>query len=161
MSILIEKPKTTDIEKISEIISFWTEREEVDKYIERIKSEIGGLIEYNLQFWVAKNGNHPVGIVGLCNPLPKILPFAKTKKPGELKILYLDKETRGKGIGRQLVDFFEEEARKQGYQEILIRSAKKYEDTAYGFYEKMRYKKVGQVFGGTDPAPMQVFEKEL
>lgn len=159
--ISIGKPTLDDIEDIGRIMSAWTDKEEVDKYLERIRNEIGGLTEFNLHFWVAKEDKKVVGIMGLCNPIPRILTFAKTDKSGELKILYLDPNFRGKGIGKKLLEFVQNEAVKQGYKEILVQSAKRYEDTAYGFYEKMGYKKVGQIYNTSDPLPMQVFEKEL
>lgn len=159
--VSIEKPSLADVESVRKILSVWTGKEEVDKYFERIKSEITGITEYNLQFWVAKEDEKVVGIAGLCDPLPKILEFAKTEKPGELKILYLNPGVRGKGIGKRLLGFVENEARNQSYKEILIRSAERYKDTAYGFYEKMDYGKVGIVAGSDSPEPMQVFEKGL
>jgi len=38
----IVKPKTKDLEQIRNILSQWTEIEEVDKYLVRISNEIGG-----------------------------------------------------------------------------------------------------------------------
>ena len=108
--ISIDKPKLTDIDGIRDLMSFWTEKYEVDKYIERVRNEIMGTVEYNLRFWVAKESKQTVGIVGLCDPLPKIISFAVSDKPGEIKILYLDNNYRGKGIGRQLVGFIQNEA---------------------------------------------------
>ena len=97
--------------------------------MERISREINGQTEFNMQFWVAKENHTVLGIIGLADPIPKVLPLAKTQKPGELKILYVDNE-------RILVQFIEPEAAKQGYQELLIRSTERYKDTAYVFYKK-------------------------
>lgn len=142
-------------------MSFWVEKEEVEKYIERIRNEIKGKIEFNLHFWVAKESGNVVGITGLCDPLPKILEFAKTEKPGELKILYLDPKSRGKGFGKELLRFIENEAKNQSYKEILIRSAERFRDTAYGFYGKMGYSKVGVVANESGNEQMQLFEKKI
>jgi GNAT superfamily N-acetyltransferase len=148
--------------EIRKILAQWTDRSEVDKYVKRIQNEIAGKIEFNTRYWVARESGAPVGIVGLCDPLPQVLPFAKTNRPGKFKILYVDAEHRGKGIGKKLVDFLENEARKEGYMEVLARSAERYRDTSYGFYEKMGYKKVGTVYAAEDRSkPMQVFRKEL
>ena len=157
----VVKPTLEDLHKITEIMSFWVEEDEVEKYIERIKNEIEGKTEFNIHFWVVKDNDEVVGVTGLCDPLPNILKFAKTKYPGELKILYLDPNSRGKGIGRKLLVFIENEARKQGYKEILIRSAKRFRDTAYGFYERMGYSKVGMITSESNSEQMQVFEKKL
>lgn len=158
----IVKPGITDIKDIRMVMSYWTETEEVGKYIERIKNEINGIAEYNnLHFWLAKEINKTIGIIGLCDPLEKVIPFAQSNKPGEIKILYVDNNSRGKGIGRELVKFIEEEAKRLGYTELLVRSAERYKDTAYGFYKKMGYKTVGTVSGGDGSKVMQVFQKKL
>lgn len=159
--IIIDKPTCSDMEKIKRIMYFWTDKENADSYIARIKNEITGITEFNLHFWVAKENKKVVGVTGLCDPLPKILEFSKTDKPGELKILYLDPKSRGKGIGKKLLKFVESEAKRQGYKEILIRSAERFRDTAYGFYEKMGYSKVGIVTSENSSEPMQVFERTL
>ena len=142
-------------------MAFWTDKEEVDKYIERIKNEVDGKkVEFNLHFWVAKEDNHAIGIIGLCDPLPKALPFAKSDMPGEIKILYVNNTHRGKGIGRKLVDFIEKEAIRQGYKELLVRSVERYRETAYGFYKRLGYVEVGTITNENSNS-MQVFEKLL
>jgi GNAT superfamily N-acetyltransferase len=162
IKIIIDKPNLGDLGEIKGILAQWTDKSEVDKYIKRIKNEIAGKIEFNTHYWVARDSGVPVGIVGLCDPLPQVLPFAKTRHPGKFKILYIDGAYRGRGIGRKLVDFLESEAKKEGYTEVLARSAEKYRDTSYGFYEKMGYKEAGTVHAGEDPSkPMRVFRKEL
>ncbi len=114
-----------------------------------------------MQFWVAKEGDTVIGVVGLCSPLPKILPFAKTDNPGEIKILYLDRRMQGNGVGRSLVKYIEKQAIRQEYSELLIRSAEKYRKTAYGFYEKIGYSKIGIIEGENESKRMQVFDKVL
>jgi GNAT superfamily N-acetyltransferase len=159
--ISIDKPQTVDMVDVKNILSRWVEKEEAEKYIGRIKNEIAGLIEFNLHFWVAREDGVVVGISGLCDPLPKILGFSETDKPGELKILYLDPRFRGKGIGKILLKFIEDKAKREGYKEILVRSAERFKDTAYAFYEKMGYIKVGTVSSDTNSEQMQVFLKRL
>ena len=158
--IKVAKPTRSDISAIEKILSFWTEQKEADKYIKRIENEIDGKTKFNLQFWTAKEKNKPLGIIGLCNPLPTVIPFAKTKKPGEIKILSVDNQSRKKGIGKKLVQFTEDEAQKQGCKELLVRSSRKYKNTAYGFYKKMGYSDLG-VIKNTSGKPMQLFEKLL
>jgi hypothetical protein len=43
----------------------------------------------------------------------------------------------------------------------LIRSAERFRDTAYVFYEKMGYSKVGMITSESNSEQMQVFEKKL
>jgi GNAT superfamily N-acetyltransferase len=160
--IIIEKPRLGDLLELRRILTQWMEKSEVEKNITRIENEILGKIEFNARYWVARESGIPVGIVGLCDPLPQVLSFAKTSRPGKFRILYVAAERQKKGIGRKLVDFLEDEARKEGYKELLVRSAEIYRGSAYGFYEKMGYEKAGTVYAGEDrEKPMQVFRKEL
>lgn len=157
--MIIEKPKVSDLKIVEIILKQWTDKEEVVKYLARISSEISGGTEFNMQFWVARDSGKPVGVIGLSDPLPKVLQFTKTEKPGEIKILYVDSNYQGKGTGRILVNHIEKKAKEQNYKELIVRSAERYKDTAYGFYEKMGYAKAGILNDEKDGKPMQVFEK--
>ena len=144
LNMTIEKPKIKDLETIRQILEPWTEPGEIEKYLSRISSEISGQTKYSMNFWVIFNNDLVIGVGGLAEPLPIILPLAKTSKPGEIKILYLDNNYRGQGAGREMINFLENEAYSQGYTELFIRSAERYKDTAYGFYKKMGYKNLGK-----------------
>jgi GNAT superfamily N-acetyltransferase len=152
----ISKPKIEDLNKISEILLQWTEKEEAEKYVKRIKNEINGTTEFNMSFWVIKKDDEVVGVGGLSDVLPSIKSFTKTENPCELKILYLDNKFRGQGFGKILLNSLEEKAKENKYTELIIRSAERYKDTAYGFYEKMGYRNVGLTDNN-----MVVFNKEL
>lgn len=153
---MIRKPQKNDIKTIQAILTQWTEVEEVEKYVARITNEIDGIIEYNTRFWVYEDEGNVVGIAGLSDPLPKVISFSKGKKAIELKILYIDNLCRGKGIGKQLMAYLEELARDEKCDEMVVRSAKRYVDTAYGFYEKLGYKILGYVDN-----EMAVFGKKI
>lgn len=140
--MLIEKPKIEDLKMIRSVLEQWTESEEVEKYLSRIESEINGYTEYSMNFWVIKDKELVIGVGGLAKPLPIILPLAKTINPGEIKILYIDNNHRGKGIGKQMINYLELEAKNQGYTELFIRSAERYKDTAYGFYMNIGYENI-------------------
>ncbi len=152
----IIKPKIEDLDKIFEILIQWTEKDEALKYGERIKNEINGTTEFNMSFWVIKKDEEVIGIGGLSDILPKVKSFSKTENPGELKILYLDNKSRGQGFGKIFLNFLEEKARESKYTELMIRSAERYKDIAYGFYSKMGYNKLGLTDNN-----MAVFNKEL
>jgi len=152
----ISKPKTEDLDKIFEILLQWTEKGEAEKYIKRIKNEINGTTEFNMSFWVIKKDDEIAGVGGLSDILPSIKNLSKTKNPGELKILYLDNKFRGQGFGKILLNFLEEKAKDNKYTELIIRSAERYKNTAYGFYEKMGYKNIGLTDNN-----MAVFNKKL
>jgi GNAT superfamily N-acetyltransferase len=158
--IAITKPKTEDLEQIKNILTQWTDPGEVDKYIERIGNEINGKTEFNMHFWVAKEDEKILGVTGISNPLPVILPPAKTPNPAEIKIMYVDGNSQGKGIGKMLINFIEHQAKSEGYTELMVRSANRYKFTAYGFYEKCGYEKSGLI-EKEGQETMQVFSKNL
>jgi GNAT superfamily N-acetyltransferase len=157
----ILKPEPANLPTIKAILSQWTDPLQVEKYVTRIKNEIKGEAKFNQQFWVGKIAGQVVGVTGLADPLPKVLPLAKTKRPAELKILYISSSHQGQGIGKILVDFIGKEAQSQGYLELMVRSAQRYQESAWGFYEKLGFEKCGQVTSQTSPKLMQVFRKTL
>ncbi len=152
----IRKPQKNDIEAIKKILSQWTEAEEVEKYAERILNELNNKIEFNTRFWVITDNDIPIGIGGISDPLPKVKHLSKGNNPIEIKILYLDNNSRGKGAGKKLLQFIENILSKGNYDEIIVRSAERYKDTAYGFYEKFGYKLVDYIDNN-----MAVFTKNL
>lgn len=154
--INIIKPKIEDLERIKEILTEWTDLEEVSKYTTRIVNEINGNTEFGMSFWIIKKDGEIIGVGGLSDILPSIKSFSKTDNPGELKILYLDNKFRRQGFGGTLSKFLEEKARESDYTELLVRSAEIYKDTAYGFYLKMGYKMIGLTENN-----MAIFAKQL
>ncbi|MBU0976689.1 MAG: GNAT family N-acetyltransferase [Patescibacteria group bacterium] len=155
------KPYKSDLKAIRLILKQWTDPEEVEKYIERIENEINGKTEYNMHFFVLKKDNIVVGVGGIADPPPKSHKFSRFKNPGDIKILYMDNRFRGQGLGRILLEHLEEKAKKFGYDELLIRSAERYRDTAYGFYERMGYESAGRIEGGELGKKMVVFRKAM
>lgn len=158
--ITFDSPQQKDILVIANILKQWLDTIEVEKYIERIGQAIKGRTEHGMNFWVIKEDSEVIGIGGLSDPLPNITSFAKTKNPGELKILYLDNKARGKGLGRQFILFLEEKSREQGRTEILVRSAEQYRNTAFEFYKKCGYEDNGSIINNAGK-PMQLFTKIL
>ena len=157
--MIITKPKINDLRAINNILIRWTEKEEAEKYIERIGNEIKGKTEFNMQFWVASN-TVVLGVIGLSDPLPILERFFSTNKPGEIKILYVDEQNVHQGIGKTLTAFLENEAINQGYTELFVRSAQKYKFTAWEFYKRVGYKELGSVTNEKQEK-MKVFNKIL
>lgn len=155
------KPQIEDLKRIGEIMTQWTEADEVKKYQERIKNEINGKVEFRAKYFVVEVDGNCVGVGGISLPLPKVMKYTVTENPGEIKILYLDNNERGKGIGKYLFKNLEKEAEKENYEELIIRSAQIYRETAYGFYEHMGYKQVDTIDGGDPSKKMAVFYKHL
>jgi len=156
MDIIFRKPQFKDLKKIRSVLEQWTDQEEVDKYCQRITNEINGIIEYNTHFWVGEWQNEVVGVAGTSDILPKTKEYSQGNNPIDLKILYLDNNIRGHGFGKDFLDFLENEAIKTSHDEMIIRTAKRYKDTAWGFYQKMGYELVGYIDDGT-----AVFRKSI
>jgi len=154
--MIIRKPKINDLDRIKEIMAQWTDPSEVEKYISRIRQELESSTEYSLCFWVGEEDGRVIGVSGLIQALPTLRPLAISGNPGEIKILYLDDSGRGLGAGRALVSFLEEEAKRSGYQELFVRSAERYRDTAHGFYRHLGYQELGRTENN-----MAIFHKAL
>ena len=57
----------------------------------------------------------------------------------ELKAMYLDRDYRGKGLGRRLMDKAVDEAKRLGFKSIVLDSMSSYKD-ALRLYEKTGFK---------------------
>jgi ribosomal protein S18 acetylase RimI-like enzyme len=60
-----------------------------------------------------------------------------------MNMLYIEESFRGKGFGRQLVQFWENEMRELGYQFVMTSSQS--DEQAQHFYRKLRYKDTGSL----------------
>ena len=161
MTLDLTKPQIQDLPSIKEILSQWNDESETQKYFQRIENEIKGQIEFDMKFWVLKDEKKVLGIGGLSNCQPKLKPFIQTNNPKELKTIFLNQAFRGKGFGRKLVELLQSKSLSLGYKELLLVSAEKYRETAYGFYLKLGFKQLGEVEGGEVGEKMAVFSKLL
>jgi GNAT superfamily N-acetyltransferase len=155
------KPHKQDLPSVAKILAQWNDEAEVQKYVDRVRQEIQGKTKYDMRFWVLKFDSKVIGMGGLADCQPKLKPFLKTKKAKEIKALYLDQKYRGKGYGRRILGQLEKMAQRKGYRQMLLVSAERYENTAYGFYEHLGFKKQGHVKGGAPGKLMAVFSKLL
>ncbi len=60
----------------------------------------------------------------------------------EIERIYIDRDFKGRGLGRALVDFAEEEARRQG-KKVLRLGVWERNDAALGFYEALGFRRAG------------------
>lgn len=154
--LIFRKPVQKDLKKIFLILSQWTDKDEVEKYCQRVSDEISGKTEFNTHYWVAEFNKEVVSVGGLSDILPKIKSFSVGKNPIELKILYLDNNFRGMGFGKDFLNYLLNIAINNKNDEMLIRTAKRYQDTAWGFYQKQGFSLIGYIDDG-----MAVFQKKL
>lgn len=85
----------------------------------------------------AKDGK-VVGVIGMALPGEQMRRFATTQNPVELVNAFVDANERRSGVGTALVAKLEEEARKNGYTEIILNSGPRYKFSGWGFYQKLK-----------------------
>lgn len=79
-----------------------------------------------------------LGVVGYRKPDTRMIPYTTTKNAIELINCYVSIDDRkGRGVGTKLVERVEEDARENGYTEIILNSGPRYEKTGWGFYDKL------------------------
>lgn len=154
----------TDLKKIDRILSDWLSKEEVDHYLDSIQailSDPSPTPKFDSHYYVAVLDDQVVGLSGFRQPNPKLLQFAHTQAPAELCMLYMAKEHRGKGIGKSLLNHVVHQVQKRHYQELIVRSAKKFINTGWGFYDKMGFARVGQLDQADDQKVSQIWFKKI
>lgn len=75
-----------------------------------------------------------------------------------LNLLYLLENNRGKGIGRQAVEYWEQAMKEQGYDTVL--TSTRADEYAQHFYTKLGYKTIGGFLMEEEPFEM-ILEKRL
>ncbi|UCS94287.1 GNAT family N-acetyltransferase [Echinicola marina] len=104
--------------------------------------DLHGLFERTPQsvFWLAEADGE---VLGCCGIFPtEGLPI----KVAELVKFYLSPQSRGKGIGKELLKKCTQSARELGYQSLYIESIPEFEN-AIGLYEKQGFKRLEQPIG--------------
>lgn len=112
--------------------------------------DLSALSKSNILFAVARNSDHKA--VG-CAALSLNDTYA------ELKRMYVMSEYRGQGIGKQLLEFLEVAARKQGYKHFMLETG--YLQTeALALYQRCGYIRCAP-FGSYIEDPNSVFMQKL
>jgi len=86
-------------------------------------------------YWVALEGKDLIGGAGLA-PLPQA-----GEKACELRKMYVDRNRRGEGVGRQLLERFFEEARQNGYEICYLNTLERMH-AARALYEKHGFRPI-------------------
>ncbi len=89
-------------------------------------------------FWVLVDGDR---IVGCCAWAERTTDDGV--RIGEVKKVYLDRELRGRGLGRRLIETIEDRAHERGVRDIELWSDTRFE-TAHGVYLRMGYAQTGR-----------------
>lgn len=154
-----------DLEAIKRVLSDWLSVEEVKHYTESIREIVSTSLpqpKFDSHYYVAIFCGGIVGVAGFRMLNPMLLQFATTKTPAELCMLYVAKEHRGgKGVGTALLNYVIDEVKKRKYEEIIVRSAEKFADTGWGFYDKMGFCRVGQLQQSETEKKSQIWAKKI
>lgn len=167
MSVDVDKPKVKekrdfvgtvrlmkidDLQAVRPILETWIRHwktgeviaNEVEQDLNQMKTSIEGGSE-GVSLVAETHEGERVGVIGLKPPDERMLKFTTTDKPAELIHAYVAKKhRRGKGVGRALVQQLEREAKVRGYREIVLNSGPRYEETGWGFYDRLEgYSRVG------------------
>jgi len=161
----IRPAETKDLPAIGSILSDWLSKDEVDHYTKSVKDIVSGSSskpQFDSHYFVAVLNQEIIGVAGFRTPLPKLLNFTSTSKPAELCMLYVAKDHKGKkGAGKALLDFVISQAIEKGYEELVVRSAEKFKDTGWGFYDHMGFTRVGELLPPDSKTMSQVRTKKL
>ncbi|MCX6785130.1 MAG: GNAT family N-acetyltransferase [Candidatus Komeilibacteria bacterium] len=154
-----------DINAVKIVLSDWLSKKEVIYYTQSIKDIISTSLlkpKYDGHYYVAIANQKIIGVAGFRMPLPKLLKFASTKNPAELCMLYVAAKHRGgKGVGTALLNHVINQAKKRKYKELIVRSAKKFKKTGWGFYDHMGFNRVGELLPPDSKTISQVWSKKI
>jgi len=98
-------------------------------------------------FWVLLADGKVIGTVAL---------KPQGEYTAEVEKMYLSSRVRGKGVGRSLLNFIEDQAKKNGFKRLFISCSKKFEKSKI-FFQNAHYRLVGDTGSQTE----NLFEKEI
>ncbi|MBU3924023.1 MAG: GNAT family N-acetyltransferase [Nanoarchaeota archaeon] len=129
--IKIRKVERKDLKEIVEIYHIESSKKPYNET--RLKKESMKEVAefYNDEFYVAVKGDIIIGFIASCIT-------NKKERRAYILELWLKNEWKGKGIGKELMNFIEDYYSKKGIKKIRLTTKKK--ARAFGFYEKLKYK---------------------
>lgn len=165
MTCLVRIAREEDLISVEKIFRQWLEEDEVLYFLGCMQKTLEGNFEFidrDYHYFVAENESGKIiGIAGYRKPISKLSPFYRTFNPVEMNFVYVDSDARGQGAGTALVNKIFEEAKKNRYTEVLTRSAARFEDSGWKFYDKLGFDRAGQTNDLAENEEMQVFRKIL
>lgn len=152
MNLHISPITTEDVPSVANILSqSYSDTENVQYIINLIKDSLSDTPQYPGEFYIVAKDNKGavVGFLGYRDVTTRLKQFSTGNKPIEIYSLFVDMHARQKGIGRSLVKFLEEYAVTNDYNEVLVKSADKFKEAGWIFYEKIGFTLAGTVEGPT------------
>lgn len=142
--MIIREFQESDQKTAEEIFAlYWTDPEFLKELSEELQSYIRKTSEKNSGFFVAEEHGEILGIIGFRTLASYLKPYTLTDKPTELYVIAV--KYKRKGVGEKLI----QEAREFSFSEILLYNPNSHNES-WGFYEKLGFKKVGEVMPPDD-----------
>ena len=157
LKIKLASPDYTS--NIRDVLLDWLTPEEAEYYIVKINDQNK---LYDSHYYLALLNDKVVGIIAYREPAPKVVRFTISEKPAEINMLYVGKEyCRGQGIGKTLLSYITDEVKGSGYTELVVRSAEKFKDTGWGFYDHMNFSRAGELMPPESETRSKVWNKVI
>lgn len=165
----VRELKIDDLDQLRPILERWIRttvdgeviKEEVEEDLQTMRDSLEGRLDATFFVAVRQSDNSVAGVGGVLRaPRPAVKQFMVTERPVELINMYMS--DREGGIGSAVLAKAEDFAKKHGYTEMGLDSGPRYEKTAWGFYDKKGFTRVGIAkdrYGEGGDAP--VWEKIL
>ncbi len=162
--------QVSDLPDIRKVFSAWyvdehgnPSEKDINYFCELIKNSIENkvnAVRYDEKYIVAEDNEIIVGILGFKKPIAKIRSFSKLDTPVSLEALFILPEYKNKGIGKLLIVEMEKIVKVHGYNEILVRSANRFQDS-WGFYDKLNFERAGNIKSDSGENIAQVWRKDI
>lgn len=136
--------KKSDLPFLKPILEIWIRDrktheiivEEVEETLKAMEDSVD--IKNDRTYFVAETGDGSViGTMGMRNPDPRLLEFARTDKPIELINAFVSNNHRKLGAGKTLVQAIIDEAKQKGYKELILDSGPRYMYSGWGAWNKI------------------------
>lgn len=129
----LQKDDVESVEKIFDL--YWSDdfRNHLSNKLKKYFKNDFDLLSQKFKFFIAEENGEVVGVAAIRKISKHMLEYATTNNPAELYVVAV--KIRGKGIGSALMLKRIEEAKKEGYKELLLFSGEKHKDS-WKFHDK-------------------------
>ncbi|MBX4195427.1 GNAT family N-acetyltransferase [Candidatus Parcubacteria bacterium] len=125
-----------DVESVGEIFDlYWHDnfRQNLEDKLQKYTSNDSDLAVQNFKFFVAEENGEVVGVAAIRRAPQHMKGYTTTSNPGEFYVAAA--KERGRGIGKALIMRRFDEAKKDGYTEIVLFGGETHQDS-WGIYDK-------------------------
>lgn len=139
----IREFKESDQKAVEEIFAlYWTDPEFLKELSDALQIYIKTTPGKDSRFFVAEENGEILGIVGFKKLADYLKSYTRTANPIEFYVIAV--KQKRKGIGRKLKSTLIEEAKKNGFTEMLLYSPHSH-DESWRFHDILGFEKVGEV----------------